>query len=132
MALCGQCHRPPPPREVRPTDFDAIRFQAATLTWSRCYTETGKGLSCTTCHGPHHDADTSPAHYERKCLDCHAPNAVAASSREPVLPRGARRVPCPVNPNTNCLECHMPKSSTAMLHSEFTDHHIRVHREKSP
>jgi tetratricopeptide (TPR) repeat protein len=122
VALCGQCHSPRGLRVVHPTDRDAVRFQAVTLTWSRCYTETGKGLSCTTCHSPHHDADTAPAHYEPKCLTCHGsegPERLAAS--------GARRVPCPVNPQTNCLECHMPASKSTMRHTTFTDHHIRLH-----
>jgi tetratricopeptide (TPR) repeat protein len=131
-ALCAQCHSPGRQREVRPSDFDAVRFQAVTLTWSRCYTETGKGLSCTTCHSPHHDADTAPAHYESKCLACHAADAPASSLHHAAQPAASRRVSCPVNPRTNCLECHMPASSTAMRHSVFTDHHIRVHREQSP
>jgi tetratricopeptide (TPR) repeat protein len=137
VALCGQCHSPRGLRTVQPTDRDAIRFQAVTLTWSRCYTKTGKGLSCTTCHSPHHDADTAAAHYEPKCLACHAPEpppqrpapANALASRHTArLPEGARRVPCPVNPRTNCLDCHMPVSKSTVRHTSFTDHHIRVHR----
>jgi hypothetical protein len=37
-------------------------------------------------------------------------------------------VPCPVNPVTDCLDCHMPKNPSAVPHTIFTDHHIRVHR----
>lgn len=133
--LCGQCHRPRG-RRADPGDADSIRFQAATLAWSRCYQATGKGLSCVTCHNPHHDADTSPSAYEGKCLTCHSakPAAPPAASTRPsrhvaTLPDGVRRVPCPVNPATNCLECHMPAVRSAIPHTVFTDHYIRVHRD---
>jgi tetratricopeptide (TPR) repeat protein len=133
--LCGQCHRPRSGR-VDPTSPESIRFQAATLTWSRCYTATGKALSCATCHNPHHDADTSPSAYEPKCLACHSPDAPpkpVASARPSrhvaALPEGVKRVPCPVNPKTNCLECHMPTTRAAINHTVFTDHYIRIHRD---
>jgi len=129
--LCGQCHSPP--REpVTPSTPAAVRFQAATLTWSACYTRSQGAFSCTTCHNPHRDAESSASSYEEKCLKCHS-DAPADHNRgdgtRPVsLPPGASRVACPVNPKNGCISCHMPTVKDAMPHSTFTDHHIRVHR----
>lgn len=116
VALCGQCHAPFK-REVTRTDPIAVRFPAVTLTWSRCYTESGGTFDCRTCHDPHRDAATTPAHYEARCLSCHtAPR-----------PGGPKRVVCPVNPSRGCVACHMPRAKIEIPHSVFTDHHIRVH-----
>jgi hypothetical protein len=138
VELCGDCHRPRN-RDVSPLDEDAVRFQAVTLTWSRCYAGTGAALGCVTCHGPHRDADTAPAHYEAKCLACHGPSAASGSGSAPdrqsrhvaMLPAGSRRVSCPVNARGDCIECHMPAVTTPAAHAVFTDHQIRVHREPS-
>jgi tetratricopeptide (TPR) repeat protein len=116
--LCAGCHSPPG-RTVKPTDPDAVRFQGTTLPWSRCYQNSQGRMSCVTCHDPHHDASRSAAHYEAKCLDCH--------SAAPAQAEGVRRVPCPVNPTGACLKCHMPATTSAVPHTKFTDHHIRVH-----
>ena len=78
-----------------------------------------------TCHDPHHDAETSAAYYEAKCLGCHA---ATADAHRP-SPEDPRRVPCPVNPTSDCLRCHMPSVKGAVPHSAFTDHYIRVRRE---
>jgi hypothetical protein len=112
VRLCGQCHSPRG-RSVSPTDPVSIRFQATTLTWSRCYTRSRDTLDCLTCHDPHRDAATAPAAYESKCLDCHGPSATTR---------------CPVNPTRACIGCHMPTVRGAVPHSPFTDHYIRVHR----
>ena len=71
VKLCGECHSPRG-REVLREEPAAVRFQAATLTWSRCFIESDNRLDCVTCHNPHHDAETNPAYYEAKCLLCHA------------------------------------------------------------
>ncbi len=96
-----------------------MRFQGATLTWSRCYTESDGGLSCVTCHDPHRDAETEPAHYEAACLRCHGPG-----------PDRARKRPttCPVDASGDCVRCHMPPARGVVPHITFHDHHIRVHR----
>ena len=49
------------------------RFPSSSLSWSRCSTESGGALNCVTCHDPHRDAETSPSHYDQKCLTCHPP-----------------------------------------------------------
>jgi tetratricopeptide (TPR) repeat protein len=111
VRLCGQCHSP---RRSTPSPADpaSIRFQATTLTWSRCYTQSRGALDCLTCHDPHRDAETAPASYESKCLDCHGPSAATR---------------CNVRPTRDCIGCHMPTVRGVVPHSPFTDHHIRVH-----
>ncbi|HWE38089.1 MAG TPA: tetratricopeptide repeat protein [Isosphaeraceae bacterium] len=116
--LCAACHRADDP-SIDADDPRAVRFQTKTLPLSRCYSESDGALSCTTCHDPHRDAETSPAFYEARCLSCHS-----ASPKE----NGPRRAPCPVNPARDCLSCHMPSVGGAAPHTNFTDHFIRVRR----
>lgn len=117
VALCAQCHgvRGMTPKPDNPF---SVRFQADTLTWSRCYKESDGGLSCLTCHDPHRDAETAPAYYETKCLNCHGESR-STSTRA-----------CPVNPKRDCISCHMPVDRNKVVpHTRFTDHYIRVHRD---
>ena len=124
MKLCGDCHKAPPGSPIDKPDF--IRFQTPNLLLSRCYTESGGGMSCVTCHDPHRDAVSSATHYERICLSCHA-SAAGAKGQSTDTPR---HPPCPVNPTAKCLECHMPRSSDAVPRATFTDHFIRVRRDR--
>jgi hypothetical protein len=94
-----------------------VRSSGATMTFSRCYTESNGGLSCLTCHDPHKDAEHSPTFYEQKCLLCHS----ATSNAKPAA------TICKVNPKSDCLTCHMPKVPMPVLHTSLTDHYIRVH-----
>jgi tetratricopeptide (TPR) repeat protein len=131
---CGSCHSQHflamPASRTAP---DWTRFPGSSLPWSRCYSESGGALSCVTCHDPHRNAETSPTHYESKCLSCHASSVPSAKDR-PASPRPADeafRSPCPVNPSRDCLQCHMPKVRYDWLHGSFTDHYIRVHTGKT-
>jgi tetratricopeptide (TPR) repeat protein len=118
IKLCGSCHGSPT-QTVKPNDVGAVRFQASALVKSRCYSESGEGLSCVTCHNPHRDAETKPAFYEAKCLGCHDARSTSESDRRAI---------CPVGPKTGCLDCHMPRVQGAVLHTSFTDHQIRVNK----
>jgi hypothetical protein len=134
IQLCGQCHDPRKvDTKLTPTLDAAIRFQATSLTWSRCYVETEKTLDCLTCHNPHRDAETKPEHYEAKCLECHSPSAPAPTRSAAGANRGrdafAARSSCPVQPKSGCISCHMPKGETPIPHSRFTDHFIRIRRD---
>jgi hypothetical protein len=111
VRLCGKCHSPKG-RAVSPSDPGSVRFQASTLTWSRCYTESRGKIDCVTCHDPHRNAERSPTFYEAKCLDCHGRTSTTR---------------CSVQPARDCIGCHMPTIRNAVPHTPFTDHHIRVH-----
>src|SRR5207249_4108620 len=108
VGLCAHCHNSDDP-SIALGDPRSVRFQTSTMTRSRCYTESGGGLSCITCHDPHRDAATAADGYEAQCLACHAAAAPPASPRprHAVLAAASRRVPCPVNPARGCLKCHM-------------------------
>jgi tetratricopeptide (TPR) repeat protein len=130
--MCGACHNTSDPT-VLPGDAVTVRLQSLAMPQSRCYTQSDGGLSCLSCHEPHHDAVTSTRHYETQCLACHSPTAPRMSflRSRTVLPEGKNPVPCPVNATSGCIQCHMPKSSAAAPHTTFTDHHIRIRREEN-
>jgi tetratricopeptide (TPR) repeat protein len=129
VALCGQCHSPRKSGfQLTPGSPDSIRFQAVTLTWSRCYAESRNQLDCLTCHDPHRDVEKSAHWYESRCLTCHKPNGTNVNGKTVRSPADSDRAPqsCPVRPTGDCLGCHMPRRKTPMAHALFTDHFIRV------
>ncbi len=130
--LCAQCHSPLG-KTVSRDDPTAVRFQATTLTWSRCFTESNDTLDCTTCHDPHRNASKSTHEYESKCLSCHAGETHSGQSppreRKTSLAETMKRTICPVNATGGCIGCHMPAVKDVVPHSNFTDHFIRVHRD---
>ena len=124
LALCAQCHIAN--GEIPASDPRFIRFQATTLPYSRCFTQSGGQLDCVTCHNPHKNVETNPMFYEAKCLACHASEPSAAGG----LATGMKRLPpCPVNRETGCITCHMPKVEEVMPGTSFSDHHIRIHKK---
>ncbi|MDR3632202.1 MAG: tetratricopeptide repeat protein [Isosphaeraceae bacterium] len=133
VALCGECHSPRGAQKVTRDDPTSVRFQATTLTWSRCYTESHGKFDCMTCHDPHRDAKNSAAYYDAKCLACHGGAALTAAgdaggdhSKRPA----SQGSTCPVNPATGCRSCHMPDIIGIVPHSAFADHYIRVRPER--
>jgi tetratricopeptide (TPR) repeat protein len=132
VKLCGRCHSPRG-GEVLPDDPASVRFQATTLTWSRCFSESQDRLDCVTCHDPHRNASTASGHYEARCLKCHTTASQVAvqthRERSSDLTVGLARTTCPVNPARGCIGCHMPAVKDAVPHSTFTDHYIRIHRD---
>ena len=119
VAQCADCHIVGLRDEIlaAPENSMYVRSPGATLTVSRCYTESGEAMSCLTCHDPHRDDNQPAPYYEAKCLGCHSAKT-------------ATQTHCRVNPTKDCLKCHMPKVPVAALHTSLTDHYIRVHREK--
>jgi tetratricopeptide (TPR) repeat protein len=137
MDLCSACHSPKDAK-LAPGDHLAPRFASTSLAWAACYTDSRGGLSCVSCHDPHKNAETSPAFYEARCLACHSntPSGAAgvrpATHRFPVRHTAVRYRVCPVQKASGCLDCHMPKIEGIVPHARFTDHHIRVRRDRPP
>jgi tetratricopeptide (TPR) repeat protein len=130
VAMCAQCHSPLV-SEVSRSDPVAVRFPGTTLTWSKCYTQSEGSFDCLTCHDPHRNAETTATFYEAKCLSCHS-NPADVSSPPTHRSDGPDRAVCSVSPKRGCLQCHMPVVKTAIPHSTFTDHYIRVHPRSDP
>jgi hypothetical protein len=83
---------------------------------SRCYRDSGRKLSCLTCHDPHVQPAVAeaPDYYRSKCLTCHT----EASCK---LSLSARRKQA----SDDCANCHMPrKQLETIAHSALTDHRI--------
>ena len=128
VQMCAQCHGPVGGTVLNPEDKTTVRFQSVHFVKSRCYTESDGRLSCITCHNPHRNAEEPTRYYELKCLSCHSAPVEGASEHDLAV-RKAQQTPCPVNPSNDCLKCHMPVERTAIPHSSFSDHYIRVHRD---
>ena len=127
LKLCAQCHASD--GVIPPADPRFIRFQATTLPFSRCVSESGGRLDCVACHDPHTNVETSPAYYEARCLACHGQGqGRGAKAASGMRVEAVAATPCPTNPAGGCLPCHMPKVSGIMPFMAFTDHHIRVRR----
>jgi tetratricopeptide (TPR) repeat protein len=135
---CNDCHILSTTfRDHNTNDPAWTRSQGVGWTLSRCNTESGGAFGCVTCHDPHKNARaTTTAQYESKCLNCHAdsiPSVTLGRSRvTETNATGPNKRTCPVNQSNGCLQCHMPKVRIDLLHTELTDHYIRVHRQKAP
>jgi hypothetical protein len=127
LTLCAQCHIAN--GEIPASDPRFIRFQATTLPYSKCYTQSGGQIDCVTCHNPHKNVETDHTFYEAKCLSCHITSVDADKTS---LTQAKPLPTCPVNSKTDCITCHMPKVDDVMPGTSFSDHHIRIHRKKSP
>jgi len=97
-------------------------------------------LTCVACHDPHQQLQHDAAAYDQKCPVCH-PTAAKPKSAGPAQPTAAKTTPspavsrnlkaCPVA-TTKCVTCHLPKVNVAVMHSDFTDHRIRIVRKGEP
>ena len=109
---CAQCHADGRDlADPMPEDL-LIANQANALVQSECYIQSGKALSCSTCHSPHDDARPGDGRYVRACLTCHG-----ESARE-------HAAICPVNAVDDCVRCHMPAQAKDSF--RMVDHWIRV------
>jgi hypothetical protein len=128
LTLCGDCHRHPSrarPEQIRSDDPRLVRFQPIGITQSKCYTKSGGGFSCVTCHDPHARTSTDRAAYDSVCMSCHAAGGV--SSAQPAQPARASSTSCPISPSSRCVECHMPRVDGGQFFL-VSDHWIRVRR----
>ena len=99
---------------------DKNRFQivssAYRLRQSKCFSQSGGVLTCTTCHNPHdigHGAGQDQT-YNRICQTCHTAQfrSLIAADRH--------------TKDGNCIGCHMPKRRTQdVVHVVMTDHLIQ-------
>ena len=136
VKICAQCHNGRLGQPILPEEPDSVHFQTATLTWSRCFTESDNNLDCVTCHNPHQNASKDQAYYEAKCLSCHTKAGRSETVRKPRSrldkTSASNLLICPVNPDSGCISCHMPAVKGVIPHMTPTDHFIRVHREGRP
>lgn len=124
--FCGACHR---------TTWDVllmgnprimnVRFQPYRLAKSPCWGKGDARLTCIACHNPHQQQSHDAASYDPACLRCHA----GTQGSQPTSERPG--APCPVA-KEKCVECHMPKYKVDEVHTEFTDHYIRIVRPGEP
>jgi Flp pilus assembly protein TadD len=113
--VCARCHIGLGRSSDPSTDDLLVANQVLALRGSECFLQSGKAISCTTCHDPHND-DTGSHRAVKACLNCHAASA---------KPHAAL---CPVNASGGCVGCHMPSVEMGPLH--LVDHAIRVHPEQ--
>jgi hypothetical protein len=127
--FCGSCHRTW--QDVVGSGLTGVgtfnvRFAPYRLENSKCWQKTQSGLlTCAACHDPHQPLVHDVASYDSRCLQCHAPKSRGSSIV------GIHAKACPVSAK-NCVSCHMPKVQPPNLHSDFTDHWIRVVKRGAP
>jgi hypothetical protein len=136
--FCGACHRTWADvyeMQVGVTGPVNSRFQPYRLENSKCWGDGDARLTCVACHDPHQQLQHEAAAYDQKCFACHPAGAKpkSAAAAQPTAPAKATSSPaaCPVA-TTKCVTCHMPKVNVAVMHSNFTDHRIRVVRKGEP
>ncbi len=125
--FCGACHATWWDAKLSGTHGPAsTRAPAYRLESSQCWIRTHDArLTCITCHDPHVPLQTNPQAYDVQCLRCHAITAAA----KPTTQRPGHA--CPVS-TSRCTTCHMPKVYVPEMHSDFTDHRIRIVKTGEP
>lgn len=91
------------------------------LVTSKCWGKGDARLTCTACHDPHEQLETSTAAYDKACLRCH----VNSTGMKPTADHPGAACPAATK---NCASCHMPKVYVPEMHDNFTDHRIRIAR----
>src|SRR5882672_876069 len=105
-----------PLKRASVTQSDLLQHYLS-MTLSKCYRNSGRRLSCITCHDPHvqPSEQQAPAYYREKCLTCHTEKSCAV----------ALTVRQHKNPPDNCTACHMPKRDVKVIsHAVLTNHRI--------
>ncbi len=123
--FCGSCHRGAFQVQLLGTSgIQTVRFQPYRLVSSRCFRPEDRRISCLACHDPHKSRNRDVAFYDTRCLACHGSRADQPATV------GQSTMSCPVEKRL-CTSCHMPKYSLPGGHLAFTDHRIRVVRDKT-
>jgi len=139
--FCGACHRGVDTVAMMPDlgGINNVRFQPYRLFNSRGHDPRDARLSCTACHDPHLELkQDDDAFYDAKCKACHVPRAAEYSIGKQNNSEMGRRSAvsatgkwCPVA-SERCVKCHMPKVELPGAHFKFTDHRIRIARQREP
>jgi len=127
--FCGACHRTQMDVVLNPASsgLSSIRFQPYRLQKSRCWERTEDArFACTACHDPHEPLVHDAGFYDQKCLGCH--NSQHDATLQPSARPSATAPPVCPKATANCVSCHMPKYDLPEMHSQFTDHFIRIVR----
>jgi hypothetical protein len=95
------------------------------LVTSKCWRNGDARLTCTACHDPHEQLKTDAAAYDKACLKCHATSLEAGKTASHEGPT------CPIA-TSRCTTCHMVKVYVPEMHSNFTDHRIRIAKTGEP
>lgn len=126
--FCGSCHRGNDEFTLlKGMEINNVRFQPYRIFHSKCYSDDRR-ISCTACHDPHTSLKRDAAHYDAKCLACHASKDSSAGNKsgqgtQTLIPG------CRVS-TKDCTSCHMPKIGPPAAHFKFTDHYIRIARPR--
>ncbi|WP_254059363.1 multiheme c-type cytochrome [Granulicella sp. L46] len=126
VEFCGACHGDW--WDVKLSGVKGVsstRSAPARLVTSKCWGKGEARLTCTACHDPHQQLKTESVEYDEACLQCHVNSSGAkptASHPGPACPTARER----------CTSCHMPKTYVPEMHSNFTDHRIRIVRSGEP
>ena len=126
--FCGSCHRGNDEFNLlKGMEVNNVRFQPYRIFHSKCYADDRR-IGCTACHDPHEPLKQDAAHYDAKCLACHAAKESPTANKPS---QGTKEsIPgCRVS-NKNCTSCHMPKIGPPAAHFKFTDHYIRIVRPR--
>ena len=126
VEFCGACHSTW--WDVKNSDGRGVattRSAPYRLVTSKCWGKGDARLTCTACHDPHQQLQTESAAYDHACLKCHLNSAGQKSTTDHP---GAG---CPIT-TKNCTSCHMQKVYVPEMHSNFTDHRIRIVRQGEP
>lgn len=98
------------------------------LRQSPCWQESGRRLTCVTCHDPHRKVPPPEraAHYRAACLGCHG-----GGEGGPAAPVARAHAAAGVADAADCVSCHMPRRRTQdVVHVAMTDH--RIQRRPEP
>ncbi|HZD47773.1 MAG TPA: multiheme c-type cytochrome [Silvibacterium sp.] len=126
VEFCGACHATL--WDVKISGGKGVattRSAPYRLVTSKCWGKGDARLTCIACHDPHEQLQTNSAAYDHACLKCHA----AAPGLKPAADHPGAA--CPVG-TKNCTSCHMQEVYVPEMHSNFTDHRIRIVRQGEP
>jgi hypothetical protein len=125
--FCGSCHRTLLEEQILGFHgVQTVRFQGYRLARSLCYSSTDRRISCTACHDPHMPLVRDRAFYDKRCVACHRGTFHTQGYSRSRMGRS-----CPVAKD-KCVNCHMPKVEIPGSHFAFTDHWIRIVKDKAP